>query len=142
MLGAFIIALVLMAPSLLKGKREKPVFTLGLTLVAIFVVAIMLPGGSSIIERFHEGNLGTLNGRTLVWNRALDYFGDGSILHQLIGYGLSSGQVILPSHLTDDLWNFHNQYLAWLVEEGFLGLMVFFAFLLASGASLSKVKIL
>jgi O-antigen ligase len=138
MLGAFIMALIFMAPSILKGKSKRTVFALSLTLLAVFAVAIMLPGGSSILERFQEGDLGTLNGRTLVWNRAIDYFGDGSIMRQLFGYGLSSGQVILPSHLTDDLWNFHNQYLSWLVEEGFVGLIIFGAFMFSVGRSVLK----
>jgi O-antigen ligase len=138
MLGAFIIALIFMAPALLRGKSKKAVFALALALVAVFAVAMMLPGGSSILGRFQEGDLGTLNGRTLVWNRAIDYFGDGSIMRQLFGYGLSSGKVILPSHLTDDLWNFHNQYLSWLVEEGFVGLIIFCAFLFSAGRSVLK----
>lgn len=138
MLGAFIVALIFMAPGLLRDKSKKAVFALALTLVAVFVVALMLPGGSSILGRFQEGDLGTLNGRTLVWNRAIDYFGDGSMMRQLFGYGLSSGQVILPSHLTDDLWNFHNQYLSWLVEEGFTGLIIFCAFLFSVGRLVLK----
>jgi O-antigen ligase len=137
-LGAFIVALIFMTPALLRRKSKKAVFALALALLAVFAVAIMLPGGSSIIGRFQEGDLGTLNGRTLVWNRAIDYFGDGSIMRQLFGYGLSSGQVILPSHLTDDLWNFHNQYLSWLVEEGFIGLIIFCGFLLSVGRSVLK----
>jgi O-antigen ligase len=138
MLGAFVIALIFMLPSLLRGKSKKAVLALAFALIAVFAVAIMLPGGASILGRFQEGDLGTLNGRTLVWNRAIDYFGDGSIVRQLFGYGLSSGQVILPSHLTDDLWNFHNQYLAWLVEEGFLGLIIFSTFLFGAGRSVLK----
>lgn len=140
MLGAFVMALIFMARSLLKEKSKRIVFALFLALFAVFALAIMLPGGSSILARFQEGDLGTLNGRTLVWNRAIDYFGDGSIVRQLFGYGLSSGQVILPSHLTDDLWNFHNQYLAWLVEEGFIGLMIYCAFLFALGRMVLKSK--
>jgi O-antigen ligase len=131
MLAAFVISLIFMLPGLLERKSKKAVLALALTLVAIFALALMLPGGTSILARFQEGDLGTFNGRTLVWNRAVDYFGDGSIVRQLFGYGLSSGQVILPSHLTDDLWNFHNQYLSWLVEEGFIGLIIFCAFLFA-----------
>jgi O-antigen ligase len=131
MLAAFIVALIFMAPGLLRNKSKKAVVGLALALAAVFAVALMLPGGSSILGRFQEGDLGTLNGRTLVWNRAIDYFGDGSMMRQLFGYGLSSGQVILPSHLTDDLWNFHNQYLSWLVEQGFAGLIIFCAFLVS-----------
>jgi len=138
MLGAFIMALIFMAPSISKGKSKKAVLMLSLALVAVFAVALILPGGSSILGRFQEGDLGTLNGRTLVWNRAIDYFGEGSIMRQLFGYGLSSGQVILPSHLTDDLWNFHNQYLSWLVEEGFIGLIIFCGFLFSVGRSVLK----
>ena len=137
-LAAFITALIFMAPALLRAKSKRPVFGLALALIAVFAVAIMLPGGSSILGRFQEGDLGTFNGRTLVWNRAIDYFGAGSIARQLFGYGLSSGQVILPSHLTDDLWNFHNQYLSWLVEEGFIGLIISCAFLFSVGRSILK----
>jgi O-antigen ligase len=138
MLGAFIGALIFTVPGFLKKKSKRTVFALSLAVLAVFALAIMLPGGSSILARFQEGDLGTLNGRTLVWNRAIDYFGDGSITRQLFGYGLSSGQVILPSHLTDDLWNFHNQYLSWLVEEGFIGLTVFCAFLFSIARSVLK----
>lgn len=138
MLAAFIMALIFMAPGILKRKSKKAVFMSALALMAVFAAALMLPGGSSILGRFQEGDLGTLNGRTLVWNRAIDYFGEGSIMRQLFGYGLSSGQVILPSHLTDDLWNFHNQYLSWLVEEGFTGLIIFCAFLFSVGRSVLK----
>lgn len=140
MLAAFVMSLIFMLPGLLQRKSKKAVFALALTLTAIFTLALMLPGGSSILDRFQEGDLGTFNGRTLVWNRAVDYFGDGSIVRQLFGYGLSSGQVILPSHLTDDLWNFHNQYLSWLVEEGFIGLIVFCAFLFGLGRMVLKSK--
>jgi O-antigen ligase len=140
MLAAFVMSLIFMLPGLLQRKSKKAVFALALTLTAIFALALMLPGGSSILGRFQEGDLGTLNGRTLVWNRAIDYFGDGSIVRQFFGYGLSSGQVILPSHLTDDLWNFHNQYLSWLVEEGFIGLIIFCTFLFEIGRMALKSK--
>lgn len=139
-LAAFMMALIFMAPALLRGKSKKAVLALAFALVAVFAVAIMLPGGASILGRFQEGDLGTFNGRTLVWNRAIDYFGDGSIGRQLFGYGLSSSQVILPSHMTDDLWNFHNQYLSWLVEEGFGGLILFCVFLFSVGRSVLKSR--
>jgi O-antigen ligase len=140
MIAAFAVAVLIMLPGLLKGKSKKAVFALGLSLVFICGLALALPGGSSIIGRFDEGDLETLNGRTQVWHRAIDYFGDGSIGRQVIGYGLSSGQVILPSHLTDDLWNFHNQYLAWLVEQGFIGLIAFGAFLFGVFRVIQKSK--
>jgi O-antigen ligase len=140
MIAAFIVAALVMLPGLLKGKSKKAVFALALSLVFICGLALALPGGSSIIGRFDEGDLGTLNGRTQVWHRAIDYFGDGSIGRQMIGYGLSSGQVILPSHLTNDLWNFHNQYLAWLVEQGFIGLIAFGAFLFGVFRVIQKSK--
>jgi O-antigen ligase len=137
-LGAFIIALIFMAPALLRGKSKKAVFALALAVVAIVGVAIMLPGGSSILARFQEGDLRTLDKRTLVWARAIDYFGDGSISRQLFGYGLSSGEVILDVPKLENLLNFHNQYLAWLVEQGFAGLIIFCAFLLSIGRTVTR----
>lgn len=133
MLAAFMMALIFMAPDLLRGKSKKAVLALALTLVGVFAVAIMLPGGSSILARFYEGDLGTLDKRTLVWARAIDYFGDGSIGRQLFGYGLSSGEVILDVPILENLLNFHNQYLCWLVEQGFVGLIISCAFLLSMG---------
>jgi O-antigen ligase len=136
MLGAFMMALVFMAPALLRGKSKKAIFALALALVGVFAVAVMLPGGSSILGRFQEGDLATLDKRTLVWARAVGYFGDGSTIRQLFGYGLSSGEVILDVPILENLRNFHNQYLAWLVEQGFIGLIIFCAFLLSMGRAI------
>ena len=76
-LAAFVVALIFMLPGLLRRKSKRTVIALALTLAGLFAVALMLPGGSSILGRFQEGDLGHLQranagvepGHQLSWRR-------------------------------------------------------------------------
>ncbi len=129
MFAAFAVAGVVMAFTALRHRR-KTLIAAGLVLIATFGIALLLPGGSTLLVRFTESDLGTLNERTLVWSYSLKYFGDSSLSRMLFGQGLGSDPPII-NPVVPELGNYHNDYLRWLMDRGVAGLMVFLWFLYA-----------
>lgn len=63
-----------------------------------------------------ENDDGTGSNRTLIWSNKLDAFFNGNIIHMLIGYGHKGG-----SSITGYVVGFHNDYVGFLVDYGFIG---------------------
>jgi O-antigen ligase/polysaccharide polymerase Wzy-like membrane protein len=99
----------------------------GLGLGAVITTALFFPG-SSLPGRFLEGDVSTLDERTLIWSQSLNYFAESGLTRMLFGQGFASGQVVIRPVLPD-FENYHNEYLRWLMDQGMVGLFTFMVFL-------------
>jgi O-antigen ligase len=128
LLVAFGVGTIFMGARLIRSLRPRTMLALGAALVLVFSVAMFLPGSESLLGRFQEGDLGTLNDRTFIWSHSLRYFGDSGLIRMIFGQGLSSG-VFVISPVLPEYENYHNEYLMWLLDLGVVGLIAFLAFL-------------
>ncbi|HKD15361.1 MAG TPA: O-antigen ligase family protein [Candidatus Angelobacter sp.] len=127
MFAAFAVAAIATTISALRHRR-RALITAGVVLIVTCGIAFLLPGGSSLIARFNEGDLTTLNERTIVWSYSLKYFADSSVLRMMFGQGLGSDPPII-NPVVPELGNYHNDYLRWLMDRGVVGLAAFLFFL-------------
>jgi len=131
MLAAFAVGLIWMAATALRGRSRRTLVGVAAALVLVFGIAMLLPGSGSLLARFREGDLGTLDQRTVVWSQSIKYFNASNLARMTFGQGLSSATFVLEPFVTSDLLNYHNQYLEYLMEQGVVGLTVFLMFLYA-----------
>lgn len=75
-----------------------------------------------LLETRMEINLDTGSGRTIIWERKLHaFFGDSNPFQILFGYGGEKGLRLAFGYIR----GFHNEFLAMLVEYGFVGFISF-----------------
>jgi O-antigen ligase/polysaccharide polymerase Wzy-like membrane protein len=127
MLAGFAAAALFMVARLTQKRGLRFMLGAGLALVAVITIALFLPG-SSLLGRFLEGNLNTLNERTLIWSHSLNYYAESGFTRMLFGQGFASGQLVIRPVLPD-FENYHNEYLRWLMDQGIVGLFTFMIFL-------------
>ena len=131
MMAAAAVAVIMMAARLIRRRGRGTLWSVGGLLVPVLAVAFFLPGAENFAARFQEDSLGTLNERTYVWSRSLQYFSDSGLARMVFGQGISSATFVLGPALPSHLINYHNQYLKYLMEHGVVGLFVFLGFLYA-----------
>lgn len=78
-----------------------------------------------LIYRMENDVTGDGSGRGEIWDRKLSAFFSGDILNQIIGYGFDGGH-----YLGGEFRFCHNDFIAFLVEYGYVGLILFASFLL------------
>lgn len=128
---AFLLAVIWMTAVAFRGRRRSTLIKMYAALVLIFGVALLLPGTGGLLTRFQEADVGTLNDRTMVWQQAFVHFRESGLARMTFGQGLSSATFVLEPFVTTDLVNYHNQYLKYLMEQGFVGATAFLVFLYA-----------
>jgi len=128
-LGAFLLALVVMFFLFASTRGYKTIVALTVALIVVFGITLMLPGGEGILARVQGSGIGNINARAQIWAYSLHYIGDAGPLRMLFGNGYASAPVILGSVFTDDMWNYHNEFLYRLMDQGLIGLTVFIIFL-------------
>lgn len=64
-----------------------------------------------------ENDDGTGSDRTVIWADKLNAFFNGNFIQMIVGYGHTGG-----SNITGTLVGFHNDYVGFLVDYGFIGL--------------------
>lgn len=80
-----------------------------------------------LIYRSMDETASTGGGRTTIWLYKLNkFFTEGNIMNWLLGFGYDGGLKV-----GNKLMGFHNDYVAFLVEFGFVGLFVFLYMLLS-----------
>jgi len=135
--GAFAAAILFMLARTLRGKGYKGLIGAIAILLVVFSVALLLPGGTGLLDRFQEERIGTLNDRTDIWLHAVRYFGQSGLARMCFGNGLSSASFVIAPAIP--LYqNYHNEYLAWLMDQGVVGLIVFLVLLVSVAGSIAK----
>jgi O-antigen ligase len=133
MVAAFLLATLVMFLLFSSSRGYKNVVVLMVIIAMLFGVALLLPGGSGILARIQAGEPADFNARPQVWAFSLHHFAEAGPLRMLFGNGYASALVILGPVFTDDLWNYHNELLYRLMDEGLVGLAAFVAFLYSVG---------
>ena len=111
-------------------RRRRAIVGALLFLTAIFGLALLLPGTEGFLARFQEGDVGTLNERALLWRQAFRFFSDSRLWVMFFGNGLGSERAVLGT-VTTDLFNYHNEYIRWVMDTGLVGLALLLNFLYA-----------
>lgn len=127
MLAAFLVGGIILGARVMSGLHFRAILSFGVALLAVFILAFILPGSEQFLNRFQEASLGTLNERSLIWSTAIRYFSDSGIVRMIFGQGLSSGAFVIKPVLVD-YENYHNEYLTWLLDQGIVGLLAFIGF--------------
>ena len=91
-------------------------------LVALGVIAMYSLGAFDVLtERLMDEDI-TGNGRTIIWGAKMQGYMNGDTFEKLFGIGYSDGfYLAIPGG-----FGFHNDYLAFLVDYGVVGLILFF----------------
>ncbi len=130
--AAFAVASILMAAGSFRSLGPRRLWGAVAVLVLVLGIALLLPGSENFFGRFGEGDIGTLNERTLAWSQSWKYFGDSSLVRMMFGQGLLSAPTVVGP-VVPDLANYHNEYLRWLMDAGIVGLAALFVFLYGVG---------
>lgn len=107
---AFVILLVV--------SKVRSLFKVLFVIVAIIGLAYLYSNHYFDLLLFRiENDDGTGSDRTLIWADKLDAFFNGNVFQIIIGHGHYGG-----SNITGSLVGFHNDYVGFLVDYGFIGL--------------------
>lgn len=127
---AFLVAVIWMAATALRGASRKTLLGVIAALVLIFCIALLLPGGTSLFARFGQVDVGTLDERTPIWEQSFRHFRESGLTRMIFGQGLSSITFVVGPYLSgENFMNYHNQYLKFLMEQGVVGATAFLVFL-------------
>ena len=108
---------------ILLSSRTKVIYKiLATSLIVVFGIYLYNSGYFDLlIYRSMDETASTGGGRTTIWLYKLDkFFTDGNVMNWMVGYGYDGGLKI-----GNKLMGFHNDYVAFLVEFGFVGLFAF-----------------
>lgn len=97
-----------------------------LSVFSVALVTLVLPGGNSLIARFFESSVGTLNLRTIMWQATLAEIRSSTLLELFFGHGFGSSALVVSRALSE-FTSTHNAYLQMALEFGIIGLMSFLA---------------
>jgi len=95
-------------------------------LAVLLSVAILLPGGRGVLERFDDPGTATFGGRTLIWSVVLSELANSGPRELVMGHGFGAARKLVQGHFTW-LGATHNAYLQVLFDVGIVGLTVFLA---------------
>jgi len=130
--AAFAVACISMAASSYRSPGLRKLWGAVAALILVVGVALLLPGSENFFGRFGEGDISTLNERSLIWLRSWKYFSDSSMVRMVFGQGLLSAPIVVGPAVPD-LANYHNEYLRWLMDAGVVGLVALLVFLYSVG---------
>jgi hypothetical protein len=106
-------------------KFSKKIGIVGCVIIGIFIM-YALGSFDLLLERSLGGDDDTGNGRTIIWEVKMFAFMHKSFLEHLFGLGYLGGfYLAIPGG-----YGFHNDYLAFLVDYGFIGITLFFCTLI------------
>lgn len=94
--------------------------------VIIGVISLYHYGVFEVLEERIASDDGTGNARTLIWAAKLDAFLELPLYQQFVGLGYRGGfELAIPGG-----YGFHNDYLAFIVDYGYIGFTLFMSLLL------------
>ena len=96
----------------------------------VAAVALFLPGGQSLIERFTapDQHVESAGSRIPIWEVTIDSLTTSSVPQLVFGHGFDSSKPIVERHFTG-LTSVHNTYLQIMFEFGLLGFLLHAALL-------------
>lgn len=112
--------LMVMARSVVQAPR---ILWLVILLLALTGSALLMPGGSNLIERFQSDTTESGNNRVPVWEVTLSAFMEVHPVRMLFGNGFKSSEPIV--HDRFGFTSVHNAFLQILYEFGIVGLALF-----------------
>lgn len=125
MIFAGIVALGMQA--LLSKNQVKAVWRLlpVVLFVAVFIYMTMASSNLRIarIFTFQDTELGSLNGRTMVWGEYFELYRGGNILRKIFGFGPGDGGRLISSGLYT-----HSTFLDYLISYGAVGFITMLAY--------------
>lgn len=119
---AAMFAVVLMSLHLVRWRRRAT--RLLLLLLAVMSLALLLPGGSGLLDRFSGESVDSAGDRLPIWTATLAATADSDLHQLLMGHGFNSSQILVRD-ATAVHTSTHNAYLAVMFEFGLLGLIAF-----------------
>lgn len=135
--GAFLALAVAMIIAIFFSKVQFRYKFLACTFMAI-LIGVFYSGGyfDLLLNRIADDD-GTGSGRTTIWARKLECFANGNVLNYFFGLGNRKGYILGYNVQT----NFHNEYLAFFVCYGLVGLVLFLRYLFTPYISAKKGSI-
>jgi O-antigen ligase len=121
---------------LLPSGKTKNTLIACMTALTIGILLITWIAGIPILARFLDHDVGTLNGRTLLWQTLLDRFDP----EELLGHGLNASNGVLATlPIGEDIANApSNLFLGTLYDHGIIGLGLLLAMLTSMFISIIK----
>lgn len=96
------------------------------SILVLSVICLYTFGLFDILEERFMSDDGTGNARTIIWAAKMNAFSSLSFAHKIFGIGYQNGfELAFPGG-----YGFHNDYLAFLVDYGFIGLIFFLALMI------------
>lgn len=94
-------------------------------LVALFIFVLLNNDIFDMLSARVAGDDGTGSGRLVIWETKIQhFFSDGNILKWVFGFGNEGGMCVGSSSKFAKM-GFHNDFIAFFVEYGILGLIIF-----------------
>lgn len=92
-------------------------------IAVLFIVCVYNLGLFEVLEERVNSDDGTGNSRTIIWGKKMEAFSHLPFLQQLFGLGYKGGfDLAIPGG-----FGFHNDYLAFIVDYGYVGFILFIA---------------
>ena len=132
--GAVLSFAIVFVIIIIASKAKKWVKLIAVIGATVFVVLLYNNGYMDIFlyRVLKEGTLEEGGGRLNVWRTKIHLFLNSNPIHWIIGFGNEMGTRLGGSQLSGGRYmGFHNDYLAYLVEYGLLGLILFLYWILS-----------
>lgn len=137
MLLALVAAVIVMAIQLVLQDRKRT--TAILVLVLLTPLGLLLPGGSSVLDRFQGESVESAGDRTPIWNATASAYLAGNPVDLVLGAGFdSSRRTVLRT--TAIHTSSHNAFLTTILEYGLVGLVLFLGVHLFAGLGGARGK--
>ncbi len=124
-------------------SKAKMGYKVVLVLLAVIGVVLLYQNQYFELLEYRIANEeGTMSGRTIIWKEKLEAYLQGDLMQLLFGYGFTAG-----FNITGRACGFHNDFLAFLVDYGIVGVglllnMLYYPFKIMSRKSHSRPVVL
>lgn len=124
--GAFLsMAVVIVVATLFSKVNLKTKISMVVFIVSAVLIMYSLGAFDVLNERIQNEDDGTGNGRTIIWEAKMLGYLNLSLFEKIFGIGYKGGfDLAMPGG-----YGFHNDYLAFLVDYGLIGLILFVSLL-------------
>lgn len=125
--GSFVAIAISILFAILYAMATRAIAIRGLAVIPIIIgVAMLLPGSSGLLDRFEDPDVISGNGRTQIWQVAIDSVLDANVEQLLLGYGMNASADVIR-HEMPYLTSTHSSYVNALHNHGLIGLLLLLA---------------